>query len=70
MHWRDRVIKGKYFNFWGKIDGLIDNVNQYEHEDGLVISGDIIPHGNPTENFKEIVHNLFCQHLNMNLKTN
>ena len=36
-----------------KFDSLnidIDNINQYEHGDWLVISGDIIPHGKPTEN--------------------
>ena len=43
----------------------IDIINQYE--DGLVISGDTIPSGTPTENYKDIVLNLFWQHLNMNL---
>ena len=45
----------------------LDNINQYEHGDGSVISGDIIKHGFPTENSEDIVSNLFCQHLNMNL---
>ena len=43
------------------------NINQYEHCDGLVISGDIIPHGTSTQNCKDIVLNLFWHHLNMNL---
>ena len=50
-----------------KVDSLnvkIDNIDQYEHEDGLVISGDIIPHDTPTENCKEIVLNLFWHNLN------
>ena len=34
--------------------------------DGLVISGDIIPHGTPTENVKDFVLNLFWHHLNIN----
>ena len=53
-----------------EVDSLkleIDNIIQYEHGDGLVISGDIIPHSTPTENCKEIVLNLFWQHLNINL---
>ena len=53
-----------------KIDALnveFDNINRYEHNDGLVISGDIIPHGTPTENCRDIVFDLFYQHLNMNL---
>ena len=53
-----------------KIDSLnveIDNNNQYEHGDGLVISGDIIPHGTANENCKDIVLNLFWHHLNINL---
>ena len=53
-----------------KVDSLkveIDNINQYEHGDGLVISGDIIPHSTPTENCKDIVLNLFWHHLNINL---
>ena len=53
-----------------EVDSLkveIDNINQYEHGDGLVISGDIIPHSTPTENCKDIVLNLFWHHLNMNL---
>ena len=36
-----------------KIDSLnveIDNINQYKQGDGLVIPGDRIPHGTPTEN--------------------
>ena len=45
----------------------IDNINQYEHGDGLVISGDKIPHGTPTENCKDIVLNIFWHHLNRNL---
>ena len=45
----------------------IDNINQYDHGDGLVISGEIIPHSIPTENCKEIVLNLFWHHLNINL---
>ena len=53
-----------------KVDNLdvkFDNINQYEHGDGLVISGDIIPHGTPTENSKDIVLNLFWLHSKMNL---
>ena len=53
-----------------EVDNLkveIDNIIQYEHGDGLVISGDIIPHSTPTENCKDIVLNLFWRHLNMNL---
>lgn len=53
-----------------EVDSLkveIDNINQYEHGDGLVISGDIIPHSTPTENCKDIVLNLFWHHLNINL---
>ena len=53
-----------------KVDNLnveFDNINQYKHGDGLVISEDIIPHGTPTENYKDIVLNLLCHHLNMNL---
>ena len=38
-----------------------------EHVDGLVISGDIIPHGTRTENCKVIFVNIFWHHLNMNL---
>ena len=41
-----------------KIDSLnveFDNINQYNHGDVLVISGDIIPRGTLTENFKDIV---------------
>ena len=52
-----------------KVDRLIiefDNIDQYEHGDGLVIPGDIIPHGTPTENCKDIVLNTFWHHLNMN----
>ena len=49
---------------------MIDNVNQYEHGCESVISGDIIPHGSPTEIYKEINPNLFCQYLNMNLSEN
>ena len=43
-----------------KVDSLnveVDNINQNEHGDGLVISGDIIPHGTPTDIFKDIVLN-------------
>ena len=53
-----------------EVDSLkveIDNIIQYEHGDGLVISGDIIPHSTPTENCKDIVLNLFWDHLNINL---
>ena len=53
-----------------EVDSLkveIDNINQYEHGDGLVISGDIIPQGTPTENCKDIVLNLFWHHFNINL---
>ena len=53
-----------------EVDSLkveIDNINQYEDGNGLVISGDIIPHSTPTENCKEIVLNLFWHHLNINL---
>ena len=53
-----------------KVDALnveFDNINQYEHGDGLVISGDIIPHDTETKNCKDIVLNLFWHHLNMNL---
>ena len=63
-------FKGWYFNFKEKIwelNVVIDNVNQYEHGCESVISGDIIPHGSPTENCKDIVLNLFWHHLNMNL---
>ena len=45
----------------------IDIINQYEHRDDLVISGDIISHGTPTKNYEEIVLYLFRQHLNTNL---
>ena len=51
-----------------KVDTLnveFDNINQYEHGD--VISGDIIPHGIATENCKDIVLNLFWNHLYRNL---
>ena len=43
-----------------KIDSSIveiNIINQYEHGDELVISGDIIPHGIATENCKDIVFN-------------
>ena len=53
-----------------KVDTLnveFDNIIQYEHGGGLVISRDIIPHGTPTENYKVIVLNLFWHNLNMNL---
>ena len=40
---------------------------KYENGNELVISGDIIPHGTPTENCKDIVLNLFWHHLNRNL---
>ena len=53
-----------------KVDTLnveFDNINQYEHGDGLVISGDIIPHGTPTKICKDIVFDLFWRHLNMKL---
>ena len=53
-----------------KVDTLnveFDNINQYEHGDGLVISGDIISHGTPIENYKDIVLNIFWHHLNINL---
>ena len=36
----------------------------------LIISGDIIQHGTPTENCNDIVLNLFWHHLNMNLDEN
>ena len=52
-----------------KIDSMnimIDNINQYEHGDELVTSGDIIPHGSPTENCEDIIRNLFWHHSNMN----
>ena len=42
-------------------------IKQYEHGYGLVISGDIMPHGTLLENCKYIVLNLFWYHLNMNL---
>ena len=32
-----------------------------------MISGDIIPYDTPNENWKDVVFNLFWQHLNMNL---
>ena len=41
-----------------KVDSLyvdIENTNRYEYGDSLVISGDIIPHGTPTENFKDFI---------------
>ena len=44
-----------------------DNNNQYTHGDRQVISGDIILHGTATENYKDIVFNLFWHHLNMKL---
>ena len=54
-----------------KIDILIiefeNNNNQCEDGDALIIYGDIIPQGTATENCKDIVLNLFWQHLNMNL---
>ena len=53
-----------------KVDTLkveFDNIDQYKHGDGLVISGDIIPHGTQTENCKNVLFNLFWHHLNMNL---
>ena len=53
-----------------KVDALnieYDNNIQYEDGEGLIISGDIIPQGTATENCKDIVFNLFYQHLNMNL---
>ena len=53
-----------------KVDTLNDefvNINQYEHGDGIVISGDIIPYDTATENCKDIILNLFWHHLNMNL---
>ena len=56
-----------------KVDALnieFDNHNQYEDSDGLVTSGDIIPQGTATENCKDILFNLFYQHLNMNLDEN
>ena len=43
------------------------DINQYEYGDDLVISGDIIPHGTPTENCKDILLKLIWHHLNMNL---
>ena len=52
-----------------KFDSLnveFENINQYEHSYGLVISGDIIPHGIPTENCNDIVSDLLWNHLNMN----
>ena len=52
-----------------KIDRLnveFDNIDQYEHGDGLFIFGDIIPHGTQTENCKDIVLNLLWHHLNRN----
>ena len=42
-------------------------INPYEHGVGLVISGDIISHGSPTENCKDIVFNLFWHYLNTHL---
>ena len=53
-----------------KIDSLnieIDNINKYADSNGLIISGNIIPLGTATENCKDIVLNLFCRHLNINL---
>ena len=44
----------------------LNNINQYEHGERWFISGDIIPHGTPTKNVKDIVLNLFWHHLNMN----
>jgi len=55
-------LKDDVFNLDKEVDSLnveIDNINQYEHGDGLVISGDIIPHGTSTENCKDIVLDLF-----------
>ena len=39
-----------------------DHFNQYDHGDELAILGDIIPHGAPTENCKNIVLNLFWKY--------
>ena len=53
-----------------KIESLnieIDNINKYADSNGLIISGNIIPLGTATENCKDIVLNLFCRHLNINL---
>ena len=53
-----------------KVDSLnleYNNNNQYEDGNGLIISGNIVPHGTPTENCKDIVLNLFWHHLNINL---
>ena len=63
-------LKENISNLQKKVNSLdlkFDNINKCEHGDGLVISGDIIPHGTPTENFKDIVLTLFWHHLNMNL---
>ena len=45
----------------------IDKIDQYKHGYRLVISGDIIPHGTPTENCEDIVLKLSWKHLNMNI---
>ena len=37
----------------------LDNINQCKHGNALVISGNIIPQGSPTENCKDILLNLF-----------
>ena len=50
-----------------------DNINQYEHGDGLVFLGNIIPHDIPhgiLDNCKDIILDLFWHHLNMNLGEN
>ena len=69
-----------WFNFWfrgsflflqKKVDTLnveFYSIQQYEHRDGFVISGDIILHGIATEDFKDIVLKLLWHHLNMNSK--
>ena len=46
---------------------MIILINPYEHGVGLVISGDIISHGSPTDNCKDIVFNLFWHYLNTHL---
>ena len=42
---------------------MFDNINHYEHEDDIVISGDNIPSGTPTKNCKDIVLDLFYHNL-------
>ena len=50
-------LKVDIFTLEKKVDNLnfwVYDINRYEHGDGLFISWDIIPHGTPTENCKDI----------------